>query len=314
LKYEERRAKYEKSDWDYAIKKLIKYKRPNAAITCLNAILYKQKNVDEALATKALLDAISSTEPINQINVHDTIEIIKALQDDQKTKQDDLFRIEWAYLSVLTGHRKNVSPKLLEQKLASEPDFFCEVIRLLYRSKDEIKSDKKTTKQQEAVAGNAWRLLEDWRILPGTQSDGSFSAENFNNWLKNVKTQCEESGHLDVVLSTIGKVLIHYIPDPNGLWIHEALAEVLNEEDSERMRNGFSMGIYNSRGAHFVDPTGKPEKELAAKYRQQAEEVEDAGYHRFAPKLRDLAKSYEEQAKQIIEEHKEEAAGSEEEA
>ncbi len=98
--------------------------------------------------------------------------------------------------------------------------------------------------------------------------------------------------------------MIHYIPDPDGLWIHKALAEALNEEDAERMRNGFDIGILNSRWAHFVDPTGKPEKELAAKYRQQAEEVENTGYYRFAITLRSLADSYEGDAERIIEEHK----------
>ena len=69
------------------------------------------------------------------------------------------------------------------------------------------------------------------------------------------------------------------------------------------MRNGFDIGILNSRGAHFVDPTGKPEKELAAKYRQQAEDVENAGYFRFADTLRRLAVTYEDEAKRIIENH-----------
>ena len=105
-------------------------------------------------------------------------------------------------------------------------------------------------------------------------------------------------------MSTIGEVLIHYTPDPDGFWIHKALAEALNAEDAKKMLNGFSIGIFNSRGVHCVDPTCKPEKELAAKYRQQAEEVENAGYYRFAITLKDLAASYEDGAKRIINEHK----------
>ncbi|HPS54382.1 MAG TPA: hypothetical protein PLP05_02180, partial [Sedimentisphaerales bacterium] len=122
------------------------------------------------------------------------------------------------------------------------------------------------------------------------------------HWLKSVKEKCESSGHLEVALSTIGGVLIHYIPDPDGLWIHRALAEALNAEDADRMRNGFSIGIMNSRGAHFVDPTGKPEKELAAKYKKQADDVENAGYYRLAATLRGLEKFYKGEAKRIVEE------------
>ncbi|WP_211313937.1 hypothetical protein [Brenneria roseae] len=70
------------------------------------------------------------------------------------------------------------------------------------------------------------------------------------------------------------------------------------------MRNGFRTAIYNSRGAHFVDPTGKQEKELAEQFRSKAEEVENAGFQRFAVTLRDLADSYVREAERVIDDHK----------
>jgi hypothetical protein len=41
---------------------------------------------------------------------------------------------------------------------------------------------------------------------------------------------------------------------------------------------------------------GREERELAERYRQQADEVEVHGYHRFATSLRGLASQYEWQA------------------
>jgi len=167
-----------------AIDKLIKYNRPNASIRCLYRMLRDRKPLDKPRAIKALLEAVSSMEPVHQMRIHDTIEIIRALQDDPETDQNDLSNIEWAYLSLLTRHRKNVSPKLLGQKLASEPDFFCEVIRLLYRSENETESDKEPSEQQEIKARNALRLLDDWKTLPGMLPDGSLSVDYFNSWLR----------------------------------------------------------------------------------------------------------------------------------
>ena len=46
----------------------------------------------------------------------------------------------------------------------------------------------------------------------------------------------------------------------------------------------------------WVDPTGKPEKELAEKFRSKAEEIENAGFQRFSVTLRDLADSYDREA------------------
>lgn len=70
------------------------------------------------------------------------------------------------------------------------------------------------------------------------------------------------------------------------------------------MRNGFRIGTYNFRGVHFVNPTGKPERDLAEQFRNKAEEIENAGFQRFAVTLRDLADGYDREAERIINEHK----------
>jgi hypothetical protein len=287
---------------DFAIDKLIEHGRPRATIICLNKILHDKKPLNQSRTVKALLAAASSAEPARTMDVYHTVEIIKALQEDPNTNSDDLFRVEWAYLPLLERHR-DASPKLLEQRLASDPNFYSEVVRLIYRSKNESKSDKEPTEQQRAIATNAYRLLREWRVPPGMQPDGSFSGDQFNKWLDSIKATCSKSGHLEVALSHVGNVLIHCPPDPSGLWIHHAAAAALNAKEADKMRNGFHLGIVNSRGVHWVDPTGKPEKELAAKYRQQASDVENLGYQRLAVTLRGLADSYDRDAERIIAEH-----------
>ena len=294
----------DEGDWDYAVEKLIEHKRPNAAITCLNIILYRKKKINSDLAVKALLEAITTEEPIHTLDAHYTAEVIKALQGNPEVNPEDLFSIEWAYLQLLTGPGNSGTPEFLEQKLAAEPDFFCELIRRIYRSKNEPEIKKETTEQEKAIATNAWHLFKEWKRIPGMDSDRNLSPQQFQKWLQEVKTKCKESGHFDVAMITLGGALIYSPSDPDGLWIHKTVAEALNSEDGEPLRRGYYLGIVNSRGTYCVDPTGKPEKELAAKYRQQAEEVENNRYHRLAITLRSLADSYERDAERIIEEHK----------
>jgi hypothetical protein len=97
----------------------------------------------------------------------------------------------------------------------------------------------------------------------------------------------------------LGHSLIQVPSDPDGLWIHRSAAAALNARDAEDMRNGYRTELYNSRGVHWVDPTGAPERELATKYRAHAEAVEIAGYHRLATTLRELAASYEREADSV---------------
>ena len=298
----------EDRELDLAVNKLIKYGRPNAAIYCLSFKVHEKKPFDKALAVKALLVAVSSTEPSTAMDSYHIVDIIKALQDDDETNQDDLFSVEWAYLQLLERDQ-GASPKLLENRLASDHSFFCEVIRLIYRSKKDKEEKKEPSEAQQSIAANAYHLLYNWHTPPGLQPDGSFSGNEINVWLESTKQECEESGHLGVALSHIGNVLIHCPSDPDGLWIHRAAAEALNEKEAEEMRGGFSSAVFNSRGVHWVDPTGKPERDFAAEYNQKAEDVENAGYQRLAGTLRNLAESYNKQAEQINSEHKDEDTG-----
>lgn len=284
------------------IEKLIEYGRPHAALNCINRMHHAKQSINVDQCVRALLAALTSSEPTNSMDVYHIIELIKLLQSEPSVDQDDLFKVEWAYLPLLDRHR-GAAPKLLESRLASNPEFFCEVIRLIYRSKKKEQTPKETTEESKAIATNVWRLLNEWKTPPGTQEDETFSEEHFNEWLQKVKKLCIESGHLEVALISIGEVLIHTPSDPNGLWIHRAVATALNSRDAEHMRNGYRTGVYNARGAHWVDPTGKLEKELAEQFLNKAEDVENAGFQRFAVTLRGLADDYEREAGRIIAEH-----------
>jgi len=277
---------------------LIQYGRPNAAIRCFSKILFDKKPLDHKQAIRALLEAIGSDENQNAMDVYEITEIIKALQTDSKTDPDNLFRVEWAYLPLLDGFH-DVTPKLLWQRLANDPAFFCEVIQVAFRSKKENRSDRGIPDERKKIAINAYRLLSEWHRPPGLQDDGSYDGDALEAWLDAVRKECSESGHLEVAMSIVGHVLIYVPADPDGLWIHRSAAKALNAKDAQNLRDGFQTELYNSRGVHWIDPKGKPEKELAAKYRSQAEAVENAGYQRLSSTLRDLAISYEREAQRI---------------
>ncbi len=293
------------SDLLPAFDKLLEVSRPQAAIDCLNYRLQNKLPLDSERTVRALLGAVSATEPVDTMDSYHITELIKALQNDSATNQNDLARVEWAYLALLNRHGE-AEPKLLEARLATQPEFFCEVIRLIFRSKNEEKQVEEPDEQQKAIATNAWRLLHEWKRPPGLHEDGSFSAKDLEVWLENVKVQCRASGHLEVAMIKVGEVLLYCPADPQGLWIVQAAASALNAIDAEDMRSGFRTEVFNSRGVHSVDPTGKPERELAAQWRKKANAVDNEGFARFAATLRGLSDSYDREAERIIEEHKSE--------
>lgn len=292
-------------DRNIAIDNLLLCGRPCAAISCLSSMLFDKMPIDVSQSVTALIKAVSTSEPVNSLDVYDAIEIIKYLQEDPDTNVNDLSRIEWSYLLVL-DRSSGAYPKMLEKRLSEDPENFCETIRLIYRSNKQEESRLESSKDASAIAMNAWRLLNNWRTPPGTNTDGEFDEGAFEDWLRRIKDSCNESGHLEAALIKAGAVLIYSPPDPNGLWIHRSIANALNALDAEKMRNGFKTALINSRGVHWVDPTGNEERELAKQYLVKAEAVENEGYQRLAVLLREVSDNYIREADENERESKEE--------
>ena len=290
-------------DIDIAIEKLIKYGRSRAAISCLGGKWQFQESVNEELCIKALNSAIHSKEPSYTMDTFYTVELIKHLQSSKTVLGKDIFKIEWAYLQLLI-QSNDAEPVHLEQSMAKEPELFCEVIQLCFRSSKDESAAGSTTSDNEVLATNAWRLLGQWRIVPGASESGEFNTKYFTNWLKSVRTVTKESGHLEIALEKVGEVLIYTPPDSDGLWINRDVAGELNKLNNQNMRNGYRIGKVNSRGVHWVDPEANPEKELAAEYKKKAQEIDDAGFPRFSATLKELSEFYRKHAERIISEHK----------
>lgn len=290
---------------EFAVDQLLQHGRPHAAIRCLHKMLRDGQQLDNNKAVRALFEALNSAEPSHVMDDYHAVEIIKALQSDPNTAPEDLFRIEWAYLPLLNGH-DDALPRFLWRALAYSPELFCQLIRLVFRSRKEEYRGGELTEERQRMAVNAYKLLTEWQFPPGLCEDGSYDGNALKEWLNAVKTECRETGHLEVAMDMVGQALIHVPPDPSGLWIHQSAAAVLDAKDAEDIRRGFMNGLYNMRGAHWVDPSGAPERELAAKYRAQADAVEVAGYLRLAGTLRELANSYEREAQWIVSRAREE--------
>lgn len=287
---------------NYAVDALMRHDRPRAAFTCLARGLYTNKDIDPDRCLNALLVAAKSNEDVGALDSHDIVEAIKYLQNKDETfvDQDRLTQVEWLYLSLLE-HGREVTPKTLESRMAKDPAFFCEIIGRAYRSENEDNKIDESADSAPDVVQHSWHLLRKWSIVPGLTNSGDVEPEKLHAWLDYVRSTCEKSGHLEVAMLKFGEVLAHSPKDTDGFWIHRQIAEVLNREDSGTIRRGYTTGRFNLRGAHFVDPSGKEEHDLAAEMRRQADLVEDEGFHLVADALRSLAQTYDQDAEWIAE-------------
>ena len=281
-------------DLTTAIEKLLVYHRASEAVRCVSRTATDDSRFDESLATRALLAVLEESSDIRQLDLHETVEVIMRLQKSSTADRDALFKIEWNFLPWLDQFSPG-SPSTLEQRLASDSAFFAEVVRLVYRSTKDNQDDDQPDEHRENLVQNAYRLLTDWHWYPGKLADGSFDVNAFKTWLEEARRITEETGHRDVAQIQIGQVLTYAPSDPNGLWIHEGVAEALNGRDTEEMRSGFTTARFNQRDVHTFT-AGKEERELAQQYRTEAEALEAKEFSRFATAMRELANQYERDA------------------
>lgn len=279
-------------DISVAIEKLLEYGREGAAVMCVAHTANDKLRFDESLSTRALLAVLGSERGIEGLEIYHTVELIKHLQESETTDKEALFRIEWNFLPWLDRFSSG-SPVTLEKRLASDPAFFAEVIGLVFHSKN---TDEDALEEpDEHLATNAYKLLTVWKRCPGMQDDESFSAEAFNAWINEARKLTEESGHAEIAQIQIGHVLTCAPPDPDGLWIHNAVAAALNFRDTGEMRSGFTTQLFNDRGVYGFTH-GQEERKLARVNRDKADLLDSKGYTRLATAMREFAEQYERQA------------------
>jgi len=283
---------------EYAIDQLIRYGRPHAALDCMSQLLYATEQLDAQRAIAALTAALSSSEPVLSMDPHNIVDIIKVLQNDSGVDDGDLLRIELAYLPLLIQEMDTLA-KTLERRMATDASFFSAIFQCLFKSDGDALLDEESLERAKDIATNIYRLLSDWSIPPGSQEDGTYDGIALMSWLDTIRSELSDTKRLAFALTIVGQALVHVPPDPDGLWIHRGAAAALNAKDAGDMRDGFRTELYNSRGAHWGDPTGASKRTFAERYQLQANIVEDAGYHRLATSLRELVEMYKRDAEQF---------------
>lgn len=273
---------------ELAIEKLIAFDRADAAIHCLVESAHGDRSVPSALAIKAL-DALKEG---NRIDAHEIGELITGLQRDKSVTEEELRRIEWSFLLIL-GQFHHGHPVSLSWWMADDPNFFCEVIRKIYRSnKDTERSEP--SEETKTLASKAYHLMSEWYLPPGTRKDHTFDHEALSKWVQEVKAQCIDSGYWEVAGGQIGRVLFYAPRDENGLWINP-VCSILDGTDHSELRRGLTTEIFNSRGG-FSYTAGAAELKLAEEWDTKASLAEIKAFSRVGQELRRLADSYRRDA------------------
>jgi hypothetical protein len=276
--------------------KLIEYGRPHVAIDFL--AFYTE---DDGLAVQLsviaqALESLLEILPEGQADLssigYDITRLISRLAASDEIDESRVAALEWAYLPIIKNYG---NPKVLHRELSRNPEFFAEVVSLVYRGKDEERGE--VTEEDAARARLGYELLHSWRGRPGFQEDGSVNSKELRDWVNGTRKLLRERGREIIGDQTIGGALVYMPPDPDGAWPHIAVRDLIEELRSEQLERGLEIGVYNSRGVVMKSPTagGVQERRIAERYQGYANQVSDR-WPRTAAALRRIARRYTSEA------------------
>jgi len=275
-----------------AARKLVEHGRPAAAVDLLN-LYAMQDRAEVPVPADLILDVLEAFVDDNgadqsvRVSSYEIESLLEQVRSADGVDQDRLALLEWRLLPALDFERG--SP-VLQLKLARDPQFFIMILSLCYRpANGEMEQEV-----PPEVASNAYRLLHDWKVVPGsTEQGGEIDETALNDWIRRARTLAAEADRGRIGDYRIGYVFAHAPADADGKWPAKAVRDVIEAIGSTSLESGFRTGIYNKRGVVTRAPGegGAQEYELARKFGELASRISD-GWPRAAAVLRDVAAWY----------------------
>lgn len=273
-------------------------------------ILHTHVNVDSKLHLQILNEIVNNgiEERLTELQQHNIVESIIEIQRDPSILENDKLKIEF-YFSALVKrleHGSGFIPKTIEAKMAKDINFFCDMLKYAYMPDTNSTEEQKPnlTPNETQFRKNVSIILTHWRIPPGVREDLTFDNDLFSKWTMQMFTRVKEINRVSSAEMVLGRVLIYVPEQPFPLWLPTSVADFLNREENENIRNTYRRALYNARGPHLVDVTGKQELELAKSCDNKREILEKHGYFKLAQVFRKLEETYKDEAIEVLEEAK----------
>ncbi|MFC2079072.1 hypothetical protein ACFLSZ_03735, partial [Candidatus Bipolaricaulota bacterium] len=319
----------ESKDAERAVKSLLVAGRPYRAlqVACLAEFRPKETSkgpqvvppdllirILEALLEQALDD---EWYPPDRGSISHYVETVFRLLDESSVDKTRIIRLEFALLPFLENTERGANQ--LVEAVKTTPAVFVELLKLVYRAKDE--EEGQLNERKQAVARNAYSALSNLRFVPGTIwedtseeetlrkrfdgdiafVEGEVNSDQLATWVEEARQIARDCGRLEVCDLHIGTLFAYAPAESPGIWPCEAVRRVLESAESDALENGLHTGVVNKRGVHYLGRGGEQERTIAARFAEFAENARSK-WPRTAALLRGIAEDFERMARREDEE------------
>jgi hypothetical protein len=288
-------------DIEYAIGKLLNFHRPRSAIS---AISHMPERLSPEYLVRILQAISQGEEPEGRFpDAYHIGEIFKVLDNYGGINDEQLASLELPYVPLLCthGHRNHERTLAVHRILASDPEFFVDLLKWQYKPRhSDVDPEQEDIPQERRkfLAELAYHTLEGWNMVPGLGADGQFDGEQFTTWAVKALQKATSVDRKEVAELHLSALLGRFA---RGLawdnWLPTPVLDLLERPDFEGLRERLEYGIRNARGTTSRGPYdgGEQERQLAGNYQKLAIQYQHT-HPRVASQLRIIAEAYEKDA------------------
>jgi hypothetical protein len=285
------------TDLERAARTLTDRGHATRALAALTSITTQDGSPDPGLIIDALSAASPAPAPGNDATMfaYYVTSLLEHLDGQPGIDRRPIAMIEWRYLPLLEAHQRPA--RVLHQELARDPEFFADVIAMVFRPQADSSKVPEPTEEERIRAQLGYQLLRSWRTVPGT--GGNPGEPGLAQWVREARDLLTQRRLLQAGDLFIGQVLSQTSEDPDGSWPGLQAREIIEDCRSQDLEQGIDTAVVNGRGVTWraMNAGGQPERALADKYQRYAQRT-GTQWARTRRMLQRMAENWDRRARQ----------------
>lgn len=222
-------------------------------------------NPEDVLEYMIGLNRFNVKLDINSMTSYYIEEIMKMIMKNFNGQFDKYHKIMTLELS-LRGVIEWKDMKCSQYIFKKDPSYLAYMVDQMYLHEEEEKTNK-STKKIEGLFDLYYNAL----FCP-CEHNGDINEDELKEWVKNFKSMLEKQKQSKLLGHELGRLFAHSPIGKDGYYPHESVRAIIEELEDKSLRKAYVIAENNKRGVHSLD-AGKTEKEMALKYKENADEI-----------------------------------------
>lgn len=230
--------------------------------------------------------------------------LAKQYTDVDSNTLTHLTELEMKFYNFLSHSEYLKSGSFILRRLVNSPAYFVVLHKYVYKDEEGNIPDLKIPKvNAEVYARAAWNIFYNLNLRyslhsPWNGEDNTLDAEKLQNWIKKVRQIAKKAKMSKIIDQHIGTGLSHSRLSRDDLRPEYTICEIMKNNASPEMYEGFRLGRFNSRGVVVgdTDNMGFTAADLSIAYSIATDKLRD-NYPYMAQIFDELSKSYRREAK-----------------